>query len=134
VKAFRHLEPVAPSNVRAWFLAIVRNSAFNIGRSNSLIVNSFEDEHDEVEWEGLTPEQEALIKVDREALTAMIEELPIVFREVVVLKDIEGLSYKEIADIAGIPIGTVMSRLKRGRQRLRQRSADRAPEERRIGL
>jgi RNA polymerase sigma-70 factor (ECF subfamily) len=58
--------------------------------------------------------------MDHEALAAAVEDLPAVFREVFVLRELEGLSYQEIADVAGVPIGTVMSRLARARQRLQE--------------
>ena len=59
--------------------------------------------------------------IETDRLRAAIEELPAEFREVVVLKDLQGLSYREIAEIVAVPIGTVMSRLSRGRQRLTER-------------
>jgi RNA polymerase sigma-70 factor (ECF subfamily) len=62
-------------------------------------------------------------------LRQSLEELSTEFREIVVLRDLEGLSYKEIADIAGIPLGTVMSRLARARERLKQLLVDRLKEE-----
>jgi len=61
-------------------------------------------------------------------LRAALEDLPVEFREAIVLREMEGLSYKEIADIAGVPIGTVMSRLARGRKRLQIYLTSRAAE------
>jgi RNA polymerase sigma-70 factor (ECF subfamily) len=61
---------------------------------------------------------------DNQLLRQALEELPLEFREVLILREIEGASYKEIADIAGIPVGTVMSRLARARKRLQQRWAE----------
>ena len=63
----------------------------------------------------------APVEEDRQAVRRAVEELPLELREVVVLRELEGLSYKEIAAIAGIPMGTVMSRLSRARERLQQR-------------
>jgi RNA polymerase sigma-70 factor, ECF subfamily len=64
------------------------------------------------------PEKALLQNANRETLMAALEDLPVEFREAIVLREMEGLSYKEIADISGVPIGTVMSRLARARKRL----------------
>jgi RNA polymerase sigma-70 factor (ECF subfamily) len=64
------------------------------------------------------PESTLIRNVDRNTLRAALEDLAVEFREAIVLREMEGLSYKEIADIAGVPIGTVMSRLARARRRL----------------
>ncbi len=64
------------------------------------------------------PENALIQTVDRQMLKAALEDLPLEFREAIVLREMEGLSYKEIADIASVPIGTVMSRLARARKRL----------------
>ena len=69
----------------------------------------------------MTPETLLRQKEDREAVHQAVAELPVELREVVVLRELEGLSYKEIAAIADIPMGTVMSRLARARERLQQR-------------
>jgi RNA polymerase sigma-70 factor (ECF subfamily) len=68
----------------------------------------------------VSPEALALQCADSQRLQQALEELPQAFREVLVLRELEGLSYKEIADVVGIPIGTVMSSLSRARRRLRQ--------------
>jgi RNA polymerase sigma factor (sigma-70 family) len=65
-----------------------------------------------------------LESVDNQLLRQALEELPVEFREIVVLRDLEGLSYKEIARVADLPVGTVMSRLARARKRLEQGLAD----------
>jgi len=67
---------------------------------------------------GLTPEAELIAKADAEQLKCAIAALPLVFRETLVLRDVQGLNYREIADITGVPIGTVMSRLARARRHL----------------
>jgi RNA polymerase sigma factor (sigma-70 family) len=69
---------------------------------------------------GANPEIQLLASLDKESLRGALEELPDIFREVLVLREIEGMSYKEIADIASVSLGTVMSRLARARTRLRQ--------------
>jgi RNA polymerase sigma-70 factor (ECF subfamily) len=70
------------------------------------------------------PESLQLRRADAESVRDALEKLPAEFREVLVLREMEGLSYKEIADIAGIAIGTVMSRLSRARSNLRQLIAE----------
>jgi RNA polymerase sigma-70 factor (ECF subfamily) len=75
------------------------------------------------------PEALVLSSEDQQLVRQAVEELPVEFREVIVLRDLEGLSYKDIAHIAAIPIGTVMSRLARARQRLQQSLAQRMKKE-----
>ena len=73
------------------------------------------------ESNAIDPENRVLREEDNQSVRLALEELPVELREVVVLRELEGLSYKEIAAIAGIPMGTVMSRLARARERLRER-------------
>lgn len=82
------------------------------------------------ESESATPETLLLAGADQELARKALEELPAQFREVLVLRELEGLSYKEIADVAGIPLGTVMSSLARARKRLRESLAIRLAKER----
>lgn len=118
------VEPAAP---RAWLLAIVRNAAWTrLRRAGAGNVVSLEDAARELERAAAAlPGAEAVVAarergmVLRQALAA----LPAPLREVVVLRDIEDLSYREIAAVLDLPIGTVMSRLARGRRRLRDRLA-----------
>jgi len=79
-----------------------------------------EEIHSTDESGGASPEIQALAGADRETLRRALEELPAVFREVLVLRELEGMSYKEIADVSSVSLGTVMSRLARARTRLRQ--------------
>jgi RNA polymerase sigma-70 factor (ECF subfamily) len=72
----------------------------------------------EIDGENPNPERAALQGADREMLKSALEDLPLEFREAIVLREMEGLSYKEIADMTNVPVGTVMSRLARGRKRL----------------
>jgi RNA polymerase sigma-70 factor (ECF subfamily) len=134
VKAFRNVDQVS-TNARIWFLTIVRNTAYTFLAKRSGMPNiGFFDEIDAVEWTGPSPEQAVLLSADRDLVIRFLEELPSEFKEVVILRDLEDLSYKEISEVVDVPIGTVMSRLNRARQRLQQRLADRAPEERKLGL
>ena len=112
---------------RAWLLAIVRHTCFtwlkkHRGREPALM---FDEHMHSPASEATNPEQLLLREEDQQLLRQALEELPAEFREVIVLRELEGLSYKEIADIAGIPVGTVMSRLARGRDRLQQRLRER---------
>jgi len=82
---------------------------------------AFDEESHEVEDKALGPEDLLLQKASRRALVETLEELPVEFREALVLRELEGLSYKEMAEVTQLPIGTVMSRLARARKRLRRR-------------
>ena len=77
----------------------------------------------------MNPEALLLQSVDTQMVRHALEELPVEFREVIVLRELEGLSCKQIADVANIPMGTVMSRLARGRKRLQESLAGRANQE-----
>ena len=104
------------------FVVGVRRSCVAISKRNSsppatsvLSLKVFSPRRDH-----LNPETRLLKKADNELLRQALEELPAEFREVIVLRELEGLSYKQIADVAEIPVGTVMSRLARARKRLQQ--------------
>jgi RNA polymerase sigma-70 factor (ECF subfamily) len=133
LRAFRAIWN-ADTNPRAWMLAIVRNTAFTWLRKNrpaALIAVEDLDEaeqarSDAADVDAETPESALVAKADSAQLAAAIAELPTAFREALVLRDINGLSYREIADVTGVPIGTVMSRLARGRGRLIDRLGRRA--------
>ena len=79
-----------------------------------------DDDLHEIESKDLNPEALLLQSADTQMVRQALEELPVEFREVLVLRELEGLSYKQIADVADIPMGTVMSRLARARKRLQQ--------------
>ena len=105
---------------RAWILSIVRNTAFTWLKRNR--GSDSPAEFDEKVHGGSTEESgleaDAVRKADGAMIRAALEELTDDFREVIVMRDIEGLSYKEIADAADVPVGTVMSRLARARAKL----------------
>jgi RNA polymerase sigma-70 factor (ECF subfamily) len=123
LRAFRFFESFRGENGRAWFLQIVRNTAFTTLRKRypEEMNVSFDEE---LHGEPATEPTDAGIAIDRaqdrQMVRGAIEQLPPEFRETITLRDLEELSYKEIADIAGVPIGTVMSRLARARRRLRE--------------
>jgi len=122
LRAFKFFEGFHGTDARAWLLAIVRNTCYtwlqqNRGRAT---MASFDEEIHTIENEASNPARLVLKSDDREVLKEALEELPVEFREVVVLRDLEELSYKQVAEIANIPLGTVMSRLARARERLKR--------------
>src|SRR5262245_58955952 len=106
---------------RAWLLTIVRNTSYTWLHQNRAheMTTTFDEEMHSVDSDTSNPATLALQSDEHQVLTQALGELPVEFREVVVLRDLEGFSYKEIADIANIPTGTVMSRLARARERLK---------------
>jgi RNA polymerase sigma factor (sigma-70 family) len=131
LRALRGISGYSGANGRAWTLAIVRNAAYDWLRKNRpAAIVPVEDlevaerlaprDHAAIA-PPVDPETALIAKSDELRLQAAIEELPTVFRETVVLRDVQGLGYREIAEITGVPIGTVMSRLARARERLIER-------------
>ena len=123
LRAFRFFDGYQGGNVRAWLLTIVRNTCYTLLHQNrppESAVEFDEEIHSEESSGGANPEIQALAGADKETLRRALEELPDVFREALVLRELEGMSYKEIADVTSVSLGTVMSRLARGRTRLRE--------------
>jgi RNA polymerase sigma-70 factor (ECF subfamily) len=119
LRAFKYWKGFSGRDCRAWLLAIVRNTYYSWVRQRSVQPEVTADgDIDEIDDGVLNPESVLLQNADRELLRAALEDLPVEFREAIVLREMEGLSYKEIADIAAVPIGTIMSRLARARKRL----------------
>ena len=121
VRAYRHFGSQRVDNARAWLLAIVRNCFLpwneRDGRSEEPLLEGEREPSAEVEGQDPeTPESILIQHQESRAIRAAVEELPHLFREVLVLRDIEDMSYREIADVTGVPIGTVMSRLARARK------------------
>ena len=118
VRAFRFVGGCRSTDGRAWLLTIVRNTAYSWLKKNRSqpLLSLDDDEFPEIEDQSgaASPFHSA----DMEALRAALESLPLEFREALVLRELEGLSYKEIADVADVPLGTVMSRLARARRQL----------------
>ena len=124
LRAYRSFDESRSSNVRAWLLAIVRNcfltwkardSGESAQRDFGETGTSFEQYGGETR-EDETPESILIRREGDCTIRSLIEGLPHPFREVLVLRDIEDMSYREIADITGVPMGTVMSRLARARK------------------
>ena len=118
LRAYRFFHGFRGGDVRAWLLQIVRNTCFTWMEKNrhGKDMSEFDEElHGPI---GPTPESLAIAADNRGRLTQALESLPSRFREVIVLRELEGCSYKEIATITSIPIGTVMSTLSRARRQL----------------
>ena len=122
LRAFRFFGGFRGGNARTWLLKIVRNTCYTWLHQNRAqqVTDPFDEQANTDVTESQNPETLLLRKADGQLLNQALEELPMAFREVLVLLEVEGLSYKEIAEMLGIPIGTVMSRLARARQRLRK--------------
>jgi RNA polymerase sigma-70 factor (ECF subfamily) len=128
IRAFRAITTVNNTDARAWLLAIVRNTAFTWlakNRPKDVITTDdeglFEQAGLEMVATQVSPEAILIEKTNAEHLRLAIAALPLTYREVLVLREIEGLSYLEISKVMGVPIGTVMSRLARARHLLIQR-------------
>ncbi len=127
LRAFKALHRFVEGNARAWLLTIVRNQSYTwLKESAGARAVDIDDEEAMSEADKIalshmdTPEVVAVRVQNKEVLYRAMEALPAVFREVIVLKELEELSYKEIAAVTGVPIGTVMSRLARGREMLKK--------------
>lgn len=119
LRAFRFFEGFEGGNTRAWLLTIVRNTAFDWMRKSRLREDiPFEEEVHSGEEAGRDPESLAVVQADAVRLGEALRALPVFLREAILLREQEGLSYKEIASVTGVPMGTVMSRLARARSRL----------------
>ena len=122
LRAFKFFGGFHGADGRSWLLAIVRNTCYTWmqhNRSPELTI-PLDDELYEIESKDLNPEALLLQRANTQRVRQELAELPVEFREVIVLRELEGLSYKQIADVAEIPLGTVMSRLVRARKRLQQ--------------
>lgn len=118
LRAYRFFATFRGGEARAWLLQIVRNCCYSWFEKNrpSDLLEEFDEELHPAH--SSSPETSALQADDRRRLAAALESLPARSREILVLREIEGCSYKEIAEITALPIGTVMSTLSRGRERL----------------
>ena len=131
LRAFKYFDGFDGQYAHAWLLKIVRNTCFTWLRENRSTSNAVPLEENldavdqdgsalELNAQGLGRSPEIIVEAIRDArqLDALIDELPAAYREVIILREMEDLSYREIAEISGVPIGTVMSRLARARQML----------------
>jgi RNA polymerase sigma-70 factor, ECF subfamily len=123
MRAMRYLDAMREGNARAWFLTIVRHATYDwLGRNRPAEVV-----HDDgsaiaaaVDYAAIDPAQAAIRNAESRVLAEAVGALPLVYREVLILRELEELSYKEIAHIVDIPVGTVMSRLARARSMLQR--------------
>jgi RNA polymerase sigma-70 factor, ECF subfamily len=120
VRAMRFFTSLREDNPRAWLFAIVRNTWYSrvTRRGAPTEAAAFDGTVDEQADEALDPEERLLQHQTVVRVRTALEQLPVDFREVLVLRELEGLSYKEVAAVIGVPMGTVMSRLARARERL----------------
>jgi RNA polymerase sigma factor (sigma-70 family) len=132
LRAFRHVESLRNNDARAWMMKIVRNCFYSwrekvvqagLTSIDSDLMsedgNGIAEEADLAEHE-LDPQRILESSMKREAVRQMIESLPVLYREALVLRELNDLSYREIADLTGMPMGTVMSRLARARDLLKK--------------
>ncbi len=120
VRAYRFFTGFHGGDARAWLLQIVRNTCYSWMEKNRHVQDMTEFDEELHGLAGPTPEALAIATDNHQRLTSALESLPPRFREVLVLRELEGCSYKEIAAITSIPIGTVMSTLSRARRQLQQ--------------
>lgn len=127
IRAMRGAHAFAGGSARAWLISIVRNTAFTWLARNRPKTLVLTDDLESAERassnmpETATPETEAIARADAALLEAGVAALPAPFREALVLREFNGLSYREIAEATGVPVGTVMSRLARARALLIER-------------
>src|SRR6266478_4239217 len=122
LRAFRSFSGFHGTNGRAWLLKIVRNTSYTLLKKNRAVdfTTTFDEEIHATGHEAASPATILEHSEDAQLIKEAMDYLPAEFREIIVLRHQEGLSYKEIADIAQIPPGTVMSRLARARAKLRE--------------
>ena len=126
LRALQYSSGFRGGDARAWLLTIVRHAAYSWLRKTRAYepVTEFDEE---IHTSGIgpsNPEELLLRHADARFVEQALSELPVRFREILVLRELEGLSYKEIADVMGVPIGTVMSTLSRARDSIRRKAVD----------
>jgi len=131
VRALKYFDASRSEKTRGWLLKIVRNTYYTwrAERKPEEGMLSFDEEIHSTGSDAFNPETPLNESADRELLREALETMRTEFREVIVLRELEGLSYREIAEVAEIPIGTVMSRLARGREALARALAPRMKED-----
>ncbi len=122
LRALRYGTTVRAEGARAWFLTVVRHAYYDWCQRNrpaELATDGEVQAGEQAAGDDANPEQRLLRRLDAQTLAAAVEALPLVLREVLILRELEDLSYRELAAVLGVPVGTVMSRLARARSRLR---------------
>src|SRR5438132_5982235 len=122
LRAFKSFGGLQGSNGRAWLVTIVRNTSYTLLKKNGAVdlTTTFDEEIHASGHESVSPATLLERSEDADLVREAMDKLPVDFREILVLRHLEGLSYNEIADIAQIPPGTVMSRLARARGKLKE--------------
>jgi RNA polymerase sigma-70 factor, ECF subfamily len=122
LRAFRYMDTFRGDNFRVWLLTIVRNCFLDWLKDARSGQQLFQPVPADLDWTDPTPNAEAMLldRVDSETLGILVDQLPAEYREMLILREIEDLSYKDIATVTGVPPGTVMSRLSRARLALRK--------------
>ena len=122
LRALRFFDGFRGVDSRSWLLKIVRNTCYSWVRKNrpAELSDEFDETTHTPDAAVETPEMKLISQSETDRVRKALEALPVAFREVLVLREIEGLSYKEIAEVTGVPMGTVMSSLSRARQKMRE--------------
>jgi RNA polymerase sigma-70 factor, ECF subfamily len=130
LRAFRYFDAFQGGNFRVWLLTIVRNAFMTWVKENRSSRMTFVPatpaaetaDNEEIMWGSRPRDPEALLleSIDSQTLSRLMEQLPAEYRELLLLREVEDLAYKEIAEVTGVPMGTVMSRLSRARLSLRK--------------
>jgi RNA polymerase sigma-70 factor (ECF subfamily) len=120
LRAFSSFDSLRGADPRPWLLSIVRNVCYTLLRRQNASGSStpFNEEFHEAPAEDCNPEELQLRSANLEVLRQALAQLPTEFREALILREFEDLSYKQISEVTGVPIGTIMSRLARARQKL----------------
>jgi RNA polymerase sigma-70 factor (ECF subfamily) len=131
LRALKFFTGFRGGNGRPWLLAIVRNTCYTWLRGNRMdaVTTELDEDMPLADTHDVNPEELLMAAARSELVQRALEQLPAEFREVVILRELEGMSYKEIAEIAGVPMGTVMSRLARARVRLQKLLSEANPAE-----
>ena len=129
LRALKFFSGFRGGNSRPWLLTIVRNTCYTWLRRNRMedLTAELDEDMHAVDFATSNPEAVLLAAARRDLVQRALEDLSPVLREIVILREMEGLSYKEIAEVTAVPIGTVMSRLARARARLEELLADANP-------
>ena len=120
LRAFNAFDQFHGGDARCWLLTIVRNTCYTwLARNRERApAASFDESLHDVETCAFDPQVILQQQIDRDTLKRAVEDLPVEFREILILREFEGLTYQQMASVANLPVGTVMSRLARARARL----------------
>jgi RNA polymerase sigma factor (sigma-70 family) len=120
LRAYRSIDQYRGGDSKSWLLTIVRNLCHTFHRNtrSKQMTVALDEQADMIEEAGVGSLEKLQQEADVQELRGAMAKLPLEYREALVLREFEGLSYKQIADVSGVPMGTVMSRLARGREKL----------------